>query len=819
MQQCCWVFLCIFNLLLCPPSAESTNDTVTFILVGAKGDLARRFIWPAILELIAKEDSGLAQLRLVIYATSREPANPSSLQEIFSTLGEDNLDQKTGTAILLSKVEYVQLKTTEDYSKLTSLIVSRVESEGLSEVVRVYYLAVPPSAYGWIVSVIDSVGRPVTGKLRVALEKPFGKDLNSALELSSMLQRHLSEDEIFLVDHYLGKLGVQQISHFRRVNDNRLNPLWNSYGVQMVKIVASETATAQGRTGYYDQYGVIRDMLQNHLTEILSFLLCDLGDQFSDKYSCSGKELLSKVYPPLLQSALVGQYLGYTAHFQEDSLGSTFSNTSVSSSTPTFASVVLYIRDPRWTGVPFLLTSGKSMKKKATYVQIRFKDSMNCPAGSTLHCSTTSTELVFMMDSHNPGVCFSAVFDGLKPPYDDWESTSCQKFPYFENGNNGCCAMKCFVPVLNFSTNAYTSVISGVILGANNYFVSVEKLIQSWKVWTPLLNELETSKYQKMFLYTPESLEQSLITVSGTQLSIDMPGLYSFTSYSNIEVTSIMNCKEDSGRTVHEVKGHFSKLVGVKVINDIGSNLASNLSRMILLSALKAVEEHGAFHLALPGGTSPLIIYQHLILNFMHLFPWRKTHIWQTDERCAGRNTSESNLYGLSEYLLEYVPIPYQNIHPLPVDRVCAYFQESNTVDLGKVVPESGFDFVLLGVGLDGHIASLFPKSKVKFTVRHPPIEYVQLSESPSVGTKSRVTLDIEHLTNSRELGIVLMDRLKCGIIQVIGNMSEESYNTSGDVFPFIRLLLHIKQHQSLNSIRLSQLNTVIFVEESCYDA
>ena len=812
------MLLCALRLLLFPPLAKSTNDMATFILVGAKGDLARRFIWPAMLELLAKEDNRLSQSRLAIYAASREPASPSSLQDTFATLVEDNFDQGTlaDTNVLLRRVEYVQLKTKEDYSKLNSLIVSRMESEKLSEVVRVYYLSVPPYAYEWIVSVINSVGRPASGQLRVVLEKPFGKDLTSAMELSSTLQRHLTEQEKFVVDHYLGKLGVQQISHFRRVNVKRLNPLWNSNSVQMVKIVASETVTAQGRTGYYDQYGVIRDMLQNHLTEILSLLLCDLDGKFSDKYSCNRKELLTKVYPPPLSSAIVGQYVGYTAHFQEDRLGSSFSNTS--SSTPTFASVVLYIRDPRWMGVPFLLTSGKNMKKKSTYVQILFKDSAHCPAGSALECSTSPNQLVFMMDSHNPGVCFSTVLNGFMPPYDDWESTSCQKFPYFADGNDHQCTVKCFVPVLNFSRNAYTSVVSSAIFGSTSFFVSIEKQIQSWKIWTPLLNELEASKYQKMFLYTPESLQQSLIAVNGMELVIDTPGVYSFSTHSSIKVTSIVNNSEASSKTVCEIKSRFSKLVGVKVISDMTSNLASNLSTMIFLSALKAVKERGVFHLALPGGTSPLIVYQYLILNFRHLFPWHETHIWQTDERCADRHTSQSNLYHLSKYLLEYVPIPYQNIHPLPADKVCASFQESSTFHPAEVVPETGFDFVLLGVGLDGHIASVFPKSEVKFSGRHPPIEYVQLFTNSPVEIKSRITLDIEHLTNTTELGIMLMDQRKCDIVRTIGNMSEDSYSGSGDAFPFIRLLLHVKQHQLVNPIMLPRLNTVIFVEESCYD-
>lgn len=815
MQHWYSILLCTFYLLLCPSSTKSQSDAITFVLLGAKGDLAKRFIWPAMLELMDKDNEILTRFRLIVFAASREPASPSSLQDLFATfVEEDNFNLKilANATLLLSTVKYVQLKSIEDYAKLNNLIVSQLENEGLNEVSRIYYLSVPPSAYGWIVRVIDSVGRPTSGRLQVALEKPFGEDLTSALALTSVLQQHLSDDEIFLVDHYLGKQGVQQILHFRQINGKTLDPLWNSDNIQMVKIVASETVTAQGRTAYYDQYGVIRDMLQNHLTEVLSLLLCDQDDK--SLHSCTEKEILSKVYPPPLESALVGQYLGYTAHLQEDNVGSEISN--ITSSTPTFASVVLYIRDPRWMGVPFLITSGKHMKKKSTYVQILFKDNMHCPAGSTFECTTSPTEVVFIIDSHIPGVCFSAAFDRFIPPYTDWESTSCSNLPSYENGKSQRCTAKCFVPILKSYRNTYTTIISSMMIGSNDFFLSIENLIQSWEIWTPLLNELEASRYQKMFVYTPESLERLQITVNAMKLAVVLPELYSFMPHSNFKFASIVNSDSYNHSVIPEVKKHFSALIGVRVISDFRSNLASNLARMIFTSALKAVKERGVFNLALPGGMSPLIIYQYLILNFRHLFPWHGTHIWQTDERCVGRNSSNSNLHQFSKYLLEYVPIPHHNIHPLPGERACNAFQESSTFHLGLVVPENGFDFVLLGVGLDGHVASLFPESEVEFSMKLSPVEYVLLSQTSPVAIKSRLSLDIEHLTNTQELGIMLIDRQKCDIIKTISSMSEDSYNTSGSNYPFIRLLLHIKQRQ-LENPRLSQSHTVVFVEESCF--
>ena len=152
--------------------------------------------------------------------------------------------------------------------------------------------------------------------LRVAVEKPFGKDLQSAQTLADHLQKYLNSNEVLIVDHYLHKPGVSQILDFRLSNLDKLNPIWNAKYISHVEVVAREMLSVEGRT-YYDQYGVVRDMLQNHLTEIVALLIADLTN-FSSVESESNFDLnkakleaLKTIYPPFVNNVVLGQYFDY----------------------------------------------------------------------------------------------------------------------------------------------------------------------------------------------------------------------------------------------------------------------------------------------------------------------------------------------------------------------------------------------------------------------------------------------------------------------------------------------------------------------------
>ena len=170
--------------------------------------------------------------------------------------------------------------------------------------------------------------------MRVVLEKPFGSDLASAKLLASEISKYLREEEIYRVDHHLCKFGVEQILPFRGMNSAWLTPLWNKESIQYIEIAMKERVDVKGRSKFYNSYGVIRDVLQNHLTEILVQLLVPTShgenSLTSQQFIAAKKSILSKLYPPLLRHSLLGQYIDYRKHLHKDGVLVSDENSSVS---------------------------------------------------------------------------------------------------------------------------------------------------------------------------------------------------------------------------------------------------------------------------------------------------------------------------------------------------------------------------------------------------------------------------------------------------------------------------------------------------------
>jgi glucose-6-phosphate 1-dehydrogenase len=230
---------------------------------------------------------------------------------------------------------------------------------------RLYYLSVAPQLYGPIVAQLGALNMAdqTTGWRRLVVEKPFGTDLKTATELTTNIHKVFSEQQVYRIDHYLGKETAQNLLFFRFANAI-FEPIWNRNVIDSVQITVAENVDVGHRAGYYDHAGVLRDMFQNHLLQLLTLVAMEPPNSFeADALRNEKVKILRAVRPVMLYDTVRGQYEGYCALPDVES----------NSQTPTYAALKLYVDNWRWQGVPFYLRSGKSLAHKQSEIVIEFK--------------------------------------------------------------------------------------------------------------------------------------------------------------------------------------------------------------------------------------------------------------------------------------------------------------------------------------------------------------------------------------------------------------------------------------------------------------
>ncbi len=286
--------------------------------------------------------------------------------------------------MLEPKLSYVRVKSydaAESYAALGKYL-DKLEQQYSMARRRLFYLAVPPGVYTDIASNLGHAGMAAQDEpgtvSRLVIEKPFGHDLKSARALDSAIHEHFQEKQIFRIDHYLAKETVQNILLLRFANA-LFEPLWNRNFIRSIRILAAENLGVEHRAGYYDQAGVLRDMFQNHMMQLLA--LCTM-----EPPSCFAAELVrdekSKVYRALRpfpvgrinEHLLLGQYGAGLADGRQVKAYRDEPDVRNTSLTPTYAAMKVYVDNWRWQGVPIYMVSGKRLAEKRTEITIQFKD-------------------------------------------------------------------------------------------------------------------------------------------------------------------------------------------------------------------------------------------------------------------------------------------------------------------------------------------------------------------------------------------------------------------------------------------------------------
>ena len=363
------------------PDALRPASPCAIVIFGAAGDLTRRKLLPALYNL---KVHGLLPCALALIGVARKPKSNDEFREQqsreiagFATLSvEQALWSELRDALYYQAGEFADPKT---YASLSTLLAELARKHGTGSNV-LFYLATPPDFFGEIAERLGEAGltREEDGAWRrVIVEKPFGRDLESAQALNQQLGRSLTEQQIYRIDHYLGKETVQNLLVFRFAN-GLFEPIWNRRYVAQVQMLVAETVGVEERGNYYETAGVLRDMIQNHMFQLLALIAMEPPASFDpDAVRDEKVKVLKSIRPmppeQVLAHTVRGQYGAGALGGRRVPAYRAEPKVSPTSTTETYAALKLHVENWRWAGVPFYLRSGKRLARRNTEIIIEFR--------------------------------------------------------------------------------------------------------------------------------------------------------------------------------------------------------------------------------------------------------------------------------------------------------------------------------------------------------------------------------------------------------------------------------------------------------------
>ena len=462
------------------------GEATTLVIMGATGDLTRRKLIPALFNLGCK---GRLPENINIVGFARSDYSADVFCQLmwesardFAELAErrDDWDE------FASRISYVRgdVSSPEHMAVLAQRL-EEIEGE-CRPANRLFFLSIAPQLYDAAVTNIGAAGlaREDTGWRRVVIEKPFGRDLTSAQELNEVVRDVFQERQVFRIDHYLGKETVQNLLVLRFANAV-FEPLWNRNYIDNVQVTVAETVAVGDRAGYYDRSGVIRDMVQNHLLQLLTMVAMDPPSAMNAESLRDKKvEVLRAVrrWTPeeSWNYAVRGQYSGYLSE----------SGVPPESTTATYAALRLYVDNWRWNGVPFYLRTGKAMAEKVSEIVIQFKlpPHVMFSLGPSQDLSPNVLAVCLQPDEGAHLTLEAKVPDqGMTTQAVDMQF-------HYESAFRG-----------HAIPEAYERLLQDALEGDATLFIRSDHIEEAWRIVDPLLERWENGNASPLHLYGPGS--------------------------------------------------------------------------------------------------------------------------------------------------------------------------------------------------------------------------------------------------------------------------------------------------------------------------
>ncbi|KAF9977441.1 Glucose-6-phosphate 1-dehydrogenase [Mortierella antarctica] len=450
--------------------SEKKKHLYTVVVLGASGDLAKKKTFPALFGLFKNQYLD-QNTHIVGYA--RTKMDRSKFEEHVSKhIKLKTQDDKDALARFLQQCSYLdgQYDTDDGFQTLEK---SLVEIEKSSQATaRLFYMALPPSVFIPVATNLKKHNYRKDALIRLIVEKPFGMDLESSRKLAKDLGALFTEEEIYRIDHYLGKEMVKNLMILRFANVI-FGSVWNRQCIDNVQITFKEKIGTEGRGGYFDEFGILRDVMQNHLLQILTLMTMEAPISLSAEDVRDEKVKVLRFIPPIAkEDVLLGQYTksedGKEPGYLDDK------TVPKGSKTPTYAAATLYIHNERWSGVPFILKCGKALDQQKTEIRIQFKD-----VSGNLLSKLSRNEIVIRVQpqeavyvkimNKEPGLGMKTVISDLDLSYSS----------RFDNS---------VIP------EAYESLILDSLNGDHSNFVRDDELDAAWKIFTPILKTIDNGE-------------------------------------------------------------------------------------------------------------------------------------------------------------------------------------------------------------------------------------------------------------------------------------------------------------------------------------
>jgi glucose-6-phosphate 1-dehydrogenase len=442
-----------------------------FVIFGGTGDLMRRKLLPALGQL--QKQGQLGERHSVLAVSRRGGYDDTSFREwSLAALSEAGLTTEELAPWCQGSLHYQQLEsgTPEDYRRLGERIVEIERNRGLSGN-RTFYLSLPPGAFP---STITGLGEAnlnrSAGQTRLVIEKPFGRDLTSARDLNELVHRYFDESQIYRIDHYLGKETVQNLLVFRFANP-LFESVWNRDRVESIQITVAESLGVGSRAGYYDKTGALRDMVQNHVTQLLSLMGMEVPGEFTaDSVRHEKVKLLNSISPIDAQDVVFGQYAAGAIDGEEVVGYREEPDVLPESNTETLVALKFSIDTWRWQGVPFYVRSGKRMNRRVTQIAVTFR---RPPVWLFESVGVRDMHPNVLLLTLQPNEGF-ALFLDVKVPGEPFGLRTLPLHFFYDEA---------FEPI----PDAYQTLLLDVLKGDQTLFVHAGEAETSWQLYEPLL--------------------------------------------------------------------------------------------------------------------------------------------------------------------------------------------------------------------------------------------------------------------------------------------------------------------------------------------